>query len=736
MTETAEATTSLNASGGGTDLSLRYILNVTLLEDLHSGTGATEGSLDAVQMRDRNGRPMITRSHLRGLLREVGFDLVRLGLVPMDDVNALFGRRGALGRGALNLTGLRAVDDNTVSLNWTSTARRLDDRGPREDTLRTREHVGAGTLLSGEFEVSRHGLGELLELCVKRLVALGSRRNRGSGRIMTGLDAHFARPVRLTMGAPHGSRPRLRLQLKARDALCIAATGTPENLIKTECFVRGQALQGAFVSWLLDRNQNAADLLQGPDAPAFLNGYPLPFVEREDELDQQVSESSKQPAGNAEDNHREPAMTASKEWLAKCDVLPIPLDCPSYKPRPQIAADWPWWAETEAEDETEIDRAAQKPKRPGDREFLFRKDETEAWQRFEPSIAVRMRNDTGEARRRDADKQQLFSQEEISEDTNFVADIEFPSKEAADVFATRFAAVLERGEWLRLGRGGSPVEVVASTWLEEKTATGPVDEADSIAVTLTSDLISRGDYFGFRTELDLNSFLDLAVNDKSVRDRLSSLPIGFKAFSDTVRVYGFNAVSGLPREPALAIRRGSRMRIDGPRDALTQLRDVLLESRALGERQLEGFGRFRVDILSSGNDVFSRFALVRGGLSADAKVASIERSYARAEVLAKKLGTGPSPTQWIALERRIQAARSHEEINGVLQDLANHAGRLAGKTWQGVKLNLLQDRNEVRQDGIENQNGRPFAERKREIVTALRFCIAKAKQQQRDVDRA
>ena len=49
----------------------RYRLSLTLLEDFHSGTG-TGGSrgIDAMQFLDREGKPMIRATHLKGLLRE------------------------------------------------------------------------------------------------------------------------------------------------------------------------------------------------------------------------------------------------------------------------------------------------------------------------------------------------------------------------------------------------------------------------------------------------------------------------------------------------------------------------------------------------------------------------------------------------------------------------------------------------------------------------------------------
>jgi len=71
--------------------SQRYQLTVTLLEDLHSGTGTTSGHLDGVQTRGRNGRPVIRDSHLIGLMREAAFELVAFGRADDASVGRLFG---------------------------------------------------------------------------------------------------------------------------------------------------------------------------------------------------------------------------------------------------------------------------------------------------------------------------------------------------------------------------------------------------------------------------------------------------------------------------------------------------------------------------------------------------------------------------------------------------------------------------------------------------------------------
>ena len=66
--------------------------------------------------------------------------------------------------------------------------------------------------------------------------------------------------------------------------------------------------------------------------------------------------------------------------------------------------------------------------------------------------------------------------------------------------------------------------------------------------------------------------------------------------TDTVAVGGWNAATGLPKERAMAIRRGSaflyRYRHDDHDTVVAAL--ALAETCGVGERRAEGYGRIRV----------------------------------------------------------------------------------------------------------------------------------------------
>ena len=264
----------------------QFLLKVTLREDLHSGTGHTAGHLDGVQLKDRDGDPMIFRGHLKGLLREVADDLVALGHAMPEEVSALFGAPNALGRGALSMTSLYVQNAGGALVEWTSAARKKDERGPAPDMLRTVEHVGAGTVFNALFELMSGPTyvrqKDLAEHCFKRLIALGSGRAVGDGRIMTAVSTltSVPRPFAVSFAGklrsrllPETGKLRLRLVIRSLDPTCFPATGYPGNLIFSESFLRGAAHQGAWVGCLAELGHDASWLLE-KTGPAFHDAVP------------------------------------------------------------------------------------------------------------------------------------------------------------------------------------------------------------------------------------------------------------------------------------------------------------------------------------------------------------------------------------------------------------------------------------------------------------------------------
>jgi hypothetical protein len=530
-------------------------LQALTLEDLHTGTGTGGGDVDALVTRDRRGRPVIRASHLKGLLREAGEELIHHQSMTEGELNALLGARGS-GRGALRLTSLRS-DQKAETLIWGSSAREKGSRAPKEDTLRYIEHIAAGTRFMATLRLADPGLASMLEALLPRIDRIGGGRNRGGGL------------VRLTWSRQEDPTPEppvvemgglaLRLILRNLEPLCLPATGHPGNLIRSHSFIRGQTLRGALLAWGIQNGRPAPPDFWGRLSVG--DALPLPT-----------------------------------DLSQVAEVLPIPLCILTKKP---VGGDpnLPWWAAGAAEPKAfdnlyhEHDEEEEKPKRPGAHEYLCRASVGGPWRRYEPTMKVRLRNAT--PRRGNEEKANLFSLEEIAEGTGFQVELRFTDQEAREAFIRSFKPLLAGQDWLAVGRGGTPVVVEAihaatEPGVGDVSASTGAGMTDDWTLTLTSDLIARGPDLGFLDNLDIRTLCLLAGIDTPADGQW----LVKKAAPETERLYGFNAASGLQRAPALALRRGSCWRIGGT--GSSALAAALVERGAVGERTREGLGHFRI----------------------------------------------------------------------------------------------------------------------------------------------
>ncbi len=157
----------------------RYQLTVTLLEDLHTGSGTGAGDYDALLARDNNGKPMIPASHW---LRVWKYNLERSGL-HQSEINKLFGASNGQ-RKLLIATGLYWQEGGD-SLPWTSTSRDDFSRIAKENTLRTKEFIPAGSIFTATLWLRDDSLYDALNTARRLTDCLGARRQRGDGRIKT-----------------------------------------------------------------------------------------------------------------------------------------------------------------------------------------------------------------------------------------------------------------------------------------------------------------------------------------------------------------------------------------------------------------------------------------------------------------------------------------------------------------------------------------------------------------------
>ncbi|MBI5331190.1 MAG: hypothetical protein HZB71_11325 [Betaproteobacteria bacterium] len=629
----------------------RYKLSVRLLEDLHTGSGTGAGDIDALLMRDRRGRPIIRSSHLKGILLATAEEYLQLveAHVVVDlkkDIKELLGDEGGK-RGRLQMTSLRWSGGSGATIVWTSSARTPGSRTPKNDTMRMVEHVAAGNTFSCEMRLTADArLNDLLKKLVARTDRLGGGRNRGGGLVQIELgEASSDEPTE-----PHGQGKRLRLRLRNLDPLCLPDTAHPGNLIASHSFIRGQALRGALMAWALGHgNANVRKALQAASV-----GDAIPL-----------------PEGWTE------------ETLTQIDVLPIPLSI--LTPKPEGGRDdLPWWALGGARPQPFDDivpgsqpcNLSDKPKRPGAREYLAQNRSDGLWHRYSPAMAVHMRHQTPDRSSSGSpganSEPNLFSVEELAEDTDFLAEIRFENAPNAARFAELFQPVLGAGEWLPIGRGGRPVQIVQATLMEPRKA-GP--SGDAWTLTLVSDLLLRGDDLGFLTDLSIPHLCDQA-----------KIPLqqgwNIQGHVETVALHGFNAASGLRRVGAIALRRGSCWRISG--EGCRVLAAALAEKDALGERTHEGLGRFVIDA-----QPMTQIGAPQAK-TAPPQVNTMEALLGKAQKLARLPGaSNPSLSQLQSLRNDALACRNEADMENLFGLYERAGKKLGGKAWFEFPLDKL-----------------------------------------------
>ncbi len=613
---------------------IAFALEITLLEDLHTGSGMGSTVVDRLLARAPDGTPIVAREHLKGVWRDNAQRLEHLGRLSQTDIDRLFGTETGK-RGGLIAPELRPDAHNrSESLFWDSTARKTGDRAPDDHSLRRTEYLPAGITLSGRGALAPDcsDLGHVLERIVRFTNALGSERTRGSGLITAKLTWRglAETPHRGLFEPPSAPTPDvsagLRLLLRAEAPLCIPTTGAPGNIIPSEHHIPGRTLFGALAAWIIEQGSKPDVLFErrlsiGP-------AYPLPRALK----------------------------CADSQALAAVEVVPIPLNLWTSKPKVGEQRTWPHWAgkpvatgspspdanTTSASPDSRLrdsgarvdepeppvseglpgahsglydmlanrdrksDAAEQwrpdktRYKRPRDDAYLARSG-TSAWTYFEAPLGLRMRNRRGHPIKDVLETDTaLFTLEQMPAGSRFVAEIRpLDQADAASVAAlkTLLAGLFDptaHAPPLRIGRGGAPVVIEGWCPLPSEPVNPVPDKPEGgLTLTLISDLIARTPDLGFHTELSVAAIKDClapALAKAVICDENTAA----RAYSDSVRYQGFNATAGLPTAPRVAIRRGSVLHVKGA--CAAALAAALQGQDAIGTQTWEGNGRFVFDL--------------------------------------------------------------------------------------------------------------------------------------------
>ncbi len=746
----------------------RLDFQVELLEDTSCGSGLGRlGMVDSTVARDHRGKPVIWWSTWRGLMREAGEQwlLARAdaGENPSNlnrDRKLLYyllghpvnkaSQNASRERGALIVSSLRpdARQTQKAITTWSFTARELHSRSPMEKTLRTVETVKAGTCFSGyviladpasggpwqEGSIKLADIQRAVLACLKRISAVGGRRQRGTGAIQLRFpQGEEFRPVQaeqidVEKLIPEGtSEPVvLTLELKNLEPLFFANAVVVGNIGETLAYIPGSSLRGGLLHFIRSQDPTLAEELAQPQQMWVSDGLAVP-------------------------------PPASEIPLADRQVVPIPLSLrePKSKGPP---SNWPAGAPDEllgaSREQDQVARnieagskngrfpAAEKTKRIKRPDVLATKIGDSWWVRGTAQTQVHLRNrvptgridpdrrgklapnpSTGEESYVDqgtpgCQEDALFSQKMLVPDQVFQAHIGFASAQCARRFLQLLAPlVASNGHacWcLRLGRGGQPLVVRNVAALPRPQRQVPQQSRPGfLTVTLASELICRTPRLTYSTcpgpELWYSMLEQVQVVHPWLNLDLEKIdPHQIKLSPDlsvveSVPVLGFNSASGLPRAMAVAVRRGSVFVFQGEQSSLDSfahaLNLVAANGLGLGERTAEGFGRFTVNLNLHQLSWWKTLPQVAGRVnlpgaaSEPSSQLDEEDDWKKECVLEqvfqykKKVGS-LNVNQWQFLRHRAELCRNQEELDALYNELLEHSRRISGSPWQSVLQDL------------------------------------------------
>lgn len=572
-----------------------FELAVTLLSDLHAGSGLGGAGVDALVARDRSGLPCIRWTHFKGLLREAcleRFDALGKPEEGRIAAGRLFGSesRSRDGRGLVVGTSLRAKPGITAGRAvWSSTAREEDERSPREDSLRRIEYIGAGAAFAGQLRLPDSEADvALVRKLLLRISRIGRGKSRGDGLVHVSLEERVLQaPGVRGSGGTTGDRPRFfRIVLQAVEPVCIGSAADVRNLVPSHSHLPASAVSGSLARWALDsaRDSFAAAVIDA--AVTVSPAYPVPpgWID--------VLASEPQAAGSF-------------------DAVPAPLSLHAPKGSAQDDA-VPWWARDAAPDPL-LDQVgvevrtlgtvagAPRLKRLPAHVYACTRDGGERWFAYSCPLQHVMRNSAGTSRRR-GQIPDLFTVEEIAEGTGFVATVS-----AEPAFAAALGGLLEDfvagDHWLRIGRGGAPVRIAGWAELPSSKQSNPVPAASSaghprcMRIFIESDLVLRSADFRFHARLDTPGVAALLACSGVSPEAIGKATVA-QEFSESAAVYGWNVAVGGARLPATSVRRGSvALVVFDDETAAAHARERLnaVAAQGVGERTREGFGRIRID---------------------------------------------------------------------------------------------------------------------------------------------
>ncbi|WP_432464445.1 MULTISPECIES: RAMP superfamily CRISPR-associated protein [unclassified Agarivorans] len=565
-------------------------LNLTLLDDMHTGNGLGHQLIDSLQAKDAKGNPVISRQHIKGLFKEAA-DKYNLCINENSSDKAIFDKllNSKLGEqegtnlvfGSFYYNDLSNTETDEPYIVWSSSARGKNgddlNRAPKDDTLRAVEYVKAGSTFTAKVTLFSpdHLHQEYLDkikLIFKRIDRIGASRNRGAGGLLLKAtesesknQANKNAPLNI---AAQGSC-YLRFNFTNLEPLRLPASQVPGNVIKTDNYVSSGKLRGALA--------NLARLCQREDIFKAL-------IEHQG-IDYQVGLTNAYPG---------PDKTRSLPWphsvqLSKACAL--------------ANSKLPWWAQGSSKQlkdtlnakATEPNEAVPSFKRNKSPSYLYFKDASDANTCFvhKQSKGIHMRNAVRtQYEQKLDDDSALFSEEVLVENSHFNASLSFNCPELANKVANWFSQLKQQNTPFLLGRGMAPCEITETQVCEGKEPVYRLLEpqANSITLVLASEWLIYNQQ-NLQTEQELSIELVLQVFGLEDQFKSESFAGKWESRSETCTLSGFNFATGLPKKALTVLAPGSVIRVEHP-ELVSALIACSKEVHAVGERTQQGLGRY------------------------------------------------------------------------------------------------------------------------------------------------
>lgn len=588
-----------------------YQLTITLEESLHTGTGESFGEIDQRCRRDRHNRPMVAATTLKGIWRE------QVAAQSGEDVaKQMFGAEGASQAGCVQLTSAY-LDPNPASnpspYFHCSTRVAIDRETGRsaEDMLAVTEYMRAGLVL--HCLVLTHPKAQAaLEAVLGQTGRLGAQTSIGFGKVRYAWQELNSETQvhQQSTATPPAQLTGLQLIFRNIDPLLLSPSANSSNHLRTETYIRGNALLGAFTQLALQAENPDLDLADCLGKGSIHFGHAYPIAEDLISLSQPIHVLPAPRQLLRQKTSATNSNTGTPHWF-NADTIP----------HTSTSVSKPYGARIDAQayrnqfEPITDAQQQQRWKRLSEHDYIAF-DGTD-WCCYQPLIYEN-------SARNNLKQHQLFTQQQLCEDQFFVSTIYFDCPRQTEHLTKVMQWLMQLDQrYITLGRGKTVTQIhqvrpiVMGTVLPNSNTDdhGSVDTTKThLELTFASDVILR-DPSSLQTSDQLKLTTLLAACGWSLEDaqRDAKFIDILQAVEASGLVGGYNFKTALPALTYSCIKHGSAYRLgvsthtcdtEYAAQVMSKLLAQLQQRKAIGEQVHLGYGRFLLNTewISSNSD--------------------------------------------------------------------------------------------------------------------------------------